>query len=236
VFSRNPAGQSSLRKFRQERRAEMRASWRGLVFFMGLLIVCAYFVIRGSGAVQTFAAFALGAGLTALLFGWMLGFNARTLRWAWGAAGELWTADELAKLNSDWRFYHDIPDGSGNWDHVAVGPPGVFTIDSKSLSERATVDDEGLRAGRLRFGGSATRSSAVRMKELIELHGGPAVWVQGVVAVWGQLPEPVVERDKVLYVSAPRLVETLENLPPRLTDAQRLGVNEALQKITRPGV
>jgi len=58
----------------------------------------------------------------------------------------------------------------------------------------------------------------------------------GVVAVWGQLPEPVVERDKVLYVSAPRLVETLENLPPRLTDAQRLGVNEALQKITRPGV
>ena len=179
MFSRNPAGQSSLRKFRQERRAEMRASWRGLVFFMGLLIVCAYFVIRGSGAVQTFAAFALGAGLTALLFGWMLGFNARTLRWAWGAAGELWTADELAKLNSDWRFYHDIPDGSGNWDHVAVGPPGVFTIDSKSLSERATVDDEGLRAGRLRFGGSATRSSAVRMKELIELHGGPAVWVQG---------------------------------------------------------
>ena len=96
MFSRNPAGQSSLRKFRQERRVEMRASWRSLVFFVGLLIVCAYFVIRGSGAVQTFAAFALGAGLTALLFGWMLGFNARTLRWAWGAAGELFLLPEAS--------------------------------------------------------------------------------------------------------------------------------------------
>lgn len=67
------------------------------------------------------------------------------------------------------------------------------------------------------------------MKELIERHAGPAVWVQGVVAVWGQLPEPVVERDKVLYVKATRLVETLENRPPRLTDEQRSHVNEALE-------
>jgi hypothetical protein len=157
----------------------MRASWRGLVFFAGLLIVCGYLVIREDGFVQTFAAFVLGAGLTALWFGWMLGFNARTLRWSCGAAGEQWTADELAKLNSQWRVYHDIPEGSGNWDHIAVGPPGVFAIDSKSLSEPAIVDDKGLRAGRLRFGGSATRSSAVRMKEMIERHTGHAVWVQG---------------------------------------------------------
>jgi hypothetical protein len=46
----------------------------------------------------------------------------------------------------------------------------------------------------------------------------------------------VVERDKVLYVSAPRRVETLENRPPRLTEVQRSGVNEALEKIHRPGV
>src|SRR5262245_60652445 len=130
-------------------------------------------------------------------------------------------AKELANLNSDWRVYHDIPDGTGNWDHIAVGPPGVFAIDSKSLSEPATVDDRGLRAGRLRFGGRAKRSSAVRMKDMIERHTGHAVWVQGVVAVWGQLAEPVVERGKVLYVSAPRLVETLENRRPRLTQEQR---------------
>jgi Nuclease-related domain len=236
VFRRNPAGQSLMRKFREERRAEMRATWRSLVFGTGLLLVCAYFVVRGDGFVQTFSAFALGAGLTGLCFGWMLGFNARNLTWAWGAAGERWTADELGRLSSDWRVYHDIPDGRGNWDHIAVGPPCVFAIDSKSLSDPAFVDDQGLRAGRLRFDGNKTRSSAVRMKELIERHTGHAVWVQGVLAVWGQLPEDVIERDKVLYVSAPRLVATLENQPPRgprLTDAQREDVNEALDQIRR---
>jgi hypothetical protein len=225
-----------MRKFRQERRAEIRASWRDLGFFTGLLIVSGYLVIREDGFAQTLAAFVLGAGLTGLWCGWMLGFNARNLTWSWGAAGERWTADELGRLNSDWRVYHDLPDGTGNWDHVAVGPTGVFAIDSKSLSEPAIVDDQGLRAGRLRFGGNKTRSSAVRMKELIERHTDRALWVQGVVAVWGQLPEDVIERDKVLYVKAPRLVETLENQPargPRLTDAQRADVNEALEKIQR---
>jgi hypothetical protein len=143
VFRRNPAGQSAMRKFRQERRAEMRASWRDLGFFTGLLIVSGYLVIREDGFAQTLAAFVLGAGLTGLWCGWMLGFNARNLTWSWGAAGERWTADELGRLNSDWRVYHDLPDGTGNWDHVAVGPTGVFTIDSKSLSEPAIVDERG---------------------------------------------------------------------------------------------
>jgi hypothetical protein len=136
--------------------------------------------------------------------------------------GEQWTADELAMLNSDWPVHHDIPDSRGNWDHIAVGPAGVFAIDSKSLCEPAAVDDQGLRAGRLRFGGIATRKSARRMKELIEQNTGNALWVQGVLAVWGRLPEDMIERDKVLYVKAPRLVETLETQPPRgprLTDA-----------------
>jgi hypothetical protein len=234
VFRRNRAGQSLRRKFREERRAEMRASWRSLLFGTGLLLVCAYYVVRGDGFLQTFMAFVLGAGLTGLWVGWMLGFNARHLTWAWGAAGEQWTADELARLNSaEWRVHHDIPDGRGNWDHVAVGPPGVFTIDSKSLSEPAIVDGEGLRAGRLRFGGNKALSSAVRMKELIERETGHALWVQAVFAVWGKLlPEPVVDRDNVLYVEAPRLVETLQKLRPRLTEAQRSDVNDALERIT----
>jgi hypothetical protein len=212
----------------------MRAEWRSLAFGTGLLLVCAYFVVRGDGFLQIFMAFFLGAGVAGLCFGWMLGFNARNLTWAWGAAGEQWTADELARLNSDWRSHHDIPDGKGNWDHVAVGPPGVFTIDSKNLRDSASVDDEGLRAGRLHFGGNKAVSAAVRMKELIEQETGHALWVQAVFAVWGKLlPEPMLERNHVLYVEAPRLVETLESLRPRLTAAQRSDVNEALGKVRR---
>jgi hypothetical protein len=130
----------------------------------------------------------LGSGVTGLWFGWMLGFDARSLRWAWGAWGEQWTAEELADLAPDWRVYHDTDNGRGNWDHVVVGAQGVFVVDSKYLSEPAVVDSNGLRAGRLRLGGSATRRSAVRMKEIIERETGLAVWVQGIVAVWGSFP------------------------------------------------
>ena len=226
---KNPAGWSSMEKFRQERRANMREEWAGLAVIAVSTAVLGVWLVVGSGWGRLFAAVFFGVGATTLVFGWMLGFDAHSLRWAWGAVGEQWTAEELTKLGPEWHASHDIPDGRANWDHVVVGPPGVFVIDSKFLTQPAVVDDTGLRAGRLRASGGATsRGSAFRMKELIERETGLAVWVQGVVAVWGQLPEGVVERDKVLYVPAGQLVETLQGRPSRLTDAQCLQVRTAL--------
>ena len=180
---------------------------------------------------QTLAAFLLGAMATALLFGWFLGFDARSLRWQWGAAGEEWTAGELKKLGPDWRVYHDIPDGHANWDHIVIGPTGVFAIDSKNLSQPATVDATGLRSGRLRYGGSSTRGSAARMKEVIEQQTGVSVWVQGVVAVWGDLPDGAVKRDKVLYVPGPQLANALRGRVIRTTDRQRDSAALALDRL-----
>src|SRR5487761_2194594 len=31
-----------------------------------------------------------------------------------------------------WRIVHDVSLGRGNVDHIAIGPPGVFTIETKS--------------------------------------------------------------------------------------------------------
>jgi hypothetical protein len=217
-------------KFREERRSNLREQWGALAIGFVSTAAAGYWAMVGDGTGQVFAAFGFGVGATALTFAWMLGFDAHSLRWAWGAAGEQWTAEELAKLGVGWDAFHDIPDGRGNWDHVAVGSPGVFVIDSKFLTEPAVVDEDGLRAGRLRAGGGASaRGSAVRMKELIEKEAGLIVWVQGVVAVWGRLPEGVVERDKVLYVPANRLVETLREKPSKLTPAQCAQVSETLR-------
>ena len=58
------------------------------------------------------------------------------------------------------------------------------------------------------------------MSEIIERETGIRVWVQGVVAVWGQLPEGVIERDNVLYVPAAQLAETLRGRPGRLSGDQ----------------
>jgi hypothetical protein len=150
-----------------------------------------------------------------------------------GAVGEEWTAEELAKLDASWHTFHDIPSKFGNWDHVVIGPPGVFVIDSKFFTQPAVVDQHGLRSGGIRAGGGASRGAAVEMKEVIERETGLAVWVQGVVAVWGQLPEGVVERDKVLYVPAARLVETLDSRPSKLTEAQWREVRGAVASLAK---
>ena len=188
-------------------------------------------VIFLDGGLALIAAWMLGFVVALLIFGWMIGFDVHSLTWLWGAWGEEKTGEELAKLGPGWRVYHDIPDGNGNWDHVLVGAAGVFIIDSKNLSQPATVDEKGLRSGRLRYGGAATRGSAVRLKELIQQRTGLSVWVQGVVAVWGQLPQGEVERDKVLYVPGTKLIETLESRPDRLSDAHRAPVLALLDEI-----
>lgn len=207
----------------------MRADWRQLLVLPGFIVVLSVWVAITSGWSRTVAAFLLGATMTLVLVGWMIGFDARSLRWRWGAVGEQWTAEELAKLEPQWSVYHDIPDGNGNWDHVAVGPAGVFAIDSKNVSQPATIDEEGLRSGRLRYRGGSTRGSAVRMKELIQQRTGLSVWVQGVVVVWGGLPGGIEERDHVLYVPGGKLVGTLESRPRRLPDTTCVSVGAVLE-------
>jgi hypothetical protein len=223
-----------MRRFREERRATLRAAWRDWVVLVGLTIGFAVWVVVGDGWGRVIAAFVLGAMVVFLFFGWMLGGDAHSLRWAWGAWGEQWTAEELEKLDDGWRVYHDIPDGRGNWDHVVVGPAGVFVVDTKHVSEPAIVDADGLRYGRLRAGGSSCRGSAVRMKELIEREAGLAVWVQAVVAVWGKLEsDGAVEREKVIYVSAQKLVEELRARSPRLNDTQQERVRAVLAGLAK---
>ena len=71
------------------------------------------------------------------------------------------------------------------------------------------------------------------MKERIESECGESVWVQGVLAVWGDLSGDMVERDKVIYVRATKLVDMLTGQPRRLDDAKRELVSSALDAIAR---
>ena len=217
-------------QFRAQRRTNLRTEWRSVAITVAIAIGLAVWLALGTGWQQTLAAFLLGAYLTLLTVVWILGFDAHSLTWRWGAVGEEWTADELARLGPDWRVYHDVPDGNGNWDHIVVGPPCVFVIDSKNLRGQITIRDDGGRSGRLRFGGAASRGSAVRLKERIEQQAGVAVWVQAVVAVWGELGE-IVERDRVLYVPGPRVVSALENYPGKLRDSDRPRIVAAVEEI-----
>jgi hypothetical protein len=221
VRRRQSAGRSSDRKFRQERRKAIREIWRDFVLLVATIVgLAVWLALDDDGTRRVIAAFTLGVATTVLVVGWMLGFDARLLRWRWGAAGEQWTAEELAQLGSEWHVVHDVPDGQRNWDHIAVGPSGVFAIDSKNLSGRATVDERGLRAGRLRMDAVAARGSALRLRDAIERASGRRVWVQGVVVVWGELKGGVVERDRVLYAPGPEVTTALLSRPRRLAKAE----------------
>lgn len=75
--------------------------------------------------------------------------------WQWGAEGERRTADLLDPMAEEgWVIFHDLacPGSSANIDHLAVGPNGIFVIDTKRwrsgrirpgrTSEQVYVDNE----------------------------------------------------------------------------------------------
>src|ERR1035438_101298 len=50
-----------------------------------------------------------------------------------GATGEEQVGGLLDQLSDrEWRVIHDASLGRGNMDHIAIGPPGVFTVETKS--------------------------------------------------------------------------------------------------------
>jgi hypothetical protein len=74
--------------------------------------------------------------LAALAAGWGLRFRPSpdAVAWRRGATGEQRTARLLRPLERQgWAVLHDlaIPGSQANLDHLAIGPGGVFVIDSK---------------------------------------------------------------------------------------------------------
>jgi Nuclease-related domain len=154
-------------------------------------------------------------------------------KWKRGADGERQTARALRGLSEGgWCAVHDKTTGRGNIDHVAVGPSGVFLLESKNLSGTIQIDARGLTTV---FGDAAIdsytnghladwmRGSAARLKERIEDATHLRTWVSAVVVIWGEFPQGRYEHDRVTYVAGDSLREWLESLPVRL-DAREVSL------------
>ena len=88
------------------------------------------------------------AALAAGVLGWRLRFRVspETAAWRRGARGERRTARHLRKLAlQGWTVLHDlaIPQSRANGDHLLIGPPGVFLVDSKAWHGRITLAVDG---------------------------------------------------------------------------------------------
>ena len=128
------AGQSAARKYEELTQAWLR---RNRSRFLILAAVFAPFVIGVNLAAARWNSLwwtaGLVTGMVVAMFvivrmsppGWIE-------NWQDGAVGEQWTGQTLRGLETQgWRIFHDLTASYGNMDDVAIGPGGVFLLDSK---------------------------------------------------------------------------------------------------------
>ena len=142
------------------------------------------------------------------------------------AEGERATARVLGPLRREgWQLFHDLDTGRGNRDHVAIGPAGVYLLDSKNLAGAIEVDGDVIRAHYRDYPrddytldkiGAWIRSESAKLKGEIEQLTGERVWVQAVVVIWGTFDAQTVDGDRVKFIHGDKLAAWLRAQPARL--------------------
>ena len=135
------------------------------------------------------------------------------------AAGERATAEALQPLLGEgWRVVHDMDTGRGNRDHVLVGPPGLFLLDSKKPGGAVAVDGDIVRVERLDDErdsyvlpklAAGMRGEAARLHSEIHAGAGLRAWVTAVVVFWSPFEARVVEGDNIVFVHGDELTAWL---------------------------
>jgi Nuclease-related domain len=162
------------------------------------------------------------AAVAAGAVGWLLRFRvtADTAAWRHGARGERRTARALRPLlRAGWSVLHDvaIPGSRANADHLLIGPPGVFLVDSKAWHGHITSGPDG-----------SAWHNGHPMDEVLDTARWEARQVAGALGVgvlpllcvhdtklpWGEL---YVAGEPIVPVLTPaRLVAELRGLPAHL--------------------
>jgi hypothetical protein len=226
------AGKSAEECFNRELRQNVRAGWKVWVWLVAVMIGFALWGGFAGGVGGRFLLFLSGALFGAGIVAIALGGHVSTFRWWQGAEGERETADQIERLSGEWHCEHDLVHEHGNWDHVLIGPPGIFLLDSKSLNGSARTGDDALICGRLRFSGKPLRGAALRLKSELEARVDfSARWVQGVVVIWGDFPQRICVENNVAYLAAEELVTWLEAKPDKFSRPQRAALIEATREL-----
>jgi hypothetical protein len=127
---------------------------------------------------------------------------------------------------------HDIPYEYGNWDHVAVGPGGVFLLETKDYRAAATVRDDVLHLGNTQIAGRKLRGAAQNLHAQLSEREN-CRWVQAVVVIWGPFEAARVEHDRVAYLAADQLVDWLSSQLARLNTLEIDELAQAAEALKR---
>ncbi|TFB47002.1 nuclease-related domain-containing protein [Cryobacterium tagatosivorans] len=155
--------------------------------------------------------------------------GADSVPWYLGAKGERAVGSLLESLPPEWAVFHALPVGvkGSDIDHVLVGPPGIFTINTKHHRGQTVWV-----AGRnLLVSGRKTRYirdaelEAERVTELVRRRMPRSAPARPVVAFVG--PKQLTIREKpasVTIVDARHLRRWLLSLPPTLAWPERMEI------------
>src|SRR5512133_2374839 len=186
-------GGSAQARWRRMRAAE----WATWIRTMPWRVAATLAIGAGAGLLGSLLASRLGlmiGVLAATAAGWRLRFRPSpdAVAWRRGAAGERRTARLLNPLERQgWAVLHDlaVPGRRANLDHLAIGPGGVFVIDSKQYRGRLQLDPSGqLWHGRYPLA-LALRAVSFQADQAAQVLPDPGIVVLPVVAVHGaQVP------------------------------------------------
>ena len=133
-----------------------------------------------------------------------------------GAKGEEWVAHELSFLSSEYAIFNGLGLGGGkqNFDHIVVGPAGIFVVETKNW--KGSVE---FRGGKLYAGGKEpsrpplrqVKAAAAELVAWLDDAGRGDIPVHSVLCfISTQLPEEIMNVNGVVVCNGPRLVEVLQ--------------------------
>jgi hypothetical protein len=161
------------------------------------------------------------AALAAGGLGWLLRFRVskETAAWRRGAKGERRTARRLRPLlREGWTVLHDvaIPSSRANGDHLLIGPPGMFLVDSKAWHGRITLGADGSAWHNGHPMGGVLETVRWEAEQLTKTLGAPVIpmlCVHDTQLPWGELYV-----NGIPVLTPGRLVATLRALPAHMDE------------------
>jgi hypothetical protein len=192
----------------------LRAFWPLLVIcFVTGYLLRAWFPFPELSISQVGILFFLVAVAAAILLAWG---DRRLGNYLKGAKGEEWVAHELAFLNAEYTVFNGLRlrGGKQNFDHIIVGPAGVFVVETKNW--KGSVE---FREGKLYAGGKEpsrpplkqVKAATAELVSFIDDTGCGELPVHSVLCFLGtKLPEDLMNVNGVVICSGQRLVEVLQ--------------------------
>jgi len=237
------AGDYAKQRFRQGLRSWRRRNRRLFAVLLGPLFAVGVAIVLLNGQLLSWGA-GVAVGLAMTL--WLVFRDTPphyVENWRLGFEGERRTARELIRIErAGWHVAHDVQNGHGNYDHIAVGAAGVYLLDSKNLQGVVEIRD-GVPYLRRRHDAEDERAwvaipqrarrDAARLRGEIQERTGRRTWVQAVVVLWSEFPAGVVEEDRCAFVHGSRLRAWLQDRPSRLSQAEAEEVAAGIAGIAR---